>query len=560
MSTAQNVLNFKSPTLRTEFESKAQVVTKVDAIEDQGGVDTKPGARGNSKASKRAFLAQTPTCTRPVSTSAAPTQLQQFLTNTTAMFADVNPSAKPSPSQVLAMLEKVLPQLRDVLPQGPQKTALSGFLNSQAATQTSFNAVDPKNPPEKNSGNLFDYLTALMLFQVTTAKGQTNIAKMNQTTSDAAIQVSKEASVKAASDLTDFENQEASQKTTSFWGDLLGILGVALGALVFAVTGSPMLLVLAIVGIVTSQVKCSDGESIDQHVSDAVASAAMTIATACNGGYTPPTWLVNCCKDILFAGIAIGETIILGAGENALESISQDGAKAASVTAEAATATAKTAETVGANVVKGAETIGGNLAKDVQLIAENAANKAGTVATSVSRKLIGKLMLTLSTTGAFLPTVCQQIAQAAYPNDKDSQAYFAAALQLGIGLIGSFAGGAVSGTFQGPSFAEKLAGKFGENAVRNTKYLLKATQMLANGGGAAFDIMTGNTLLDEKATLQDQGDCRMIMALSEGIIQNLQTMDSQSSAAFKGVYAGLADMNQSVADRLDPWDPRNYAV
>ena len=568
MATAQNVLNFKGPSLRPEFGSKTQVVTKIDVIEDQVSVDQQPGLRKNSKASKRAFLAQTPACACPVgAASIAPTQLAQLLNEAQAGLGE----GKPTPSQVLTMLEKVLPQLRDMLPEGPQKTALRHFLNRQSSAKS-----EGSNDPSKDSENLYGYLTALMLFQVSTAKDQTNISKMNQTLSDSAIKLSQDAETKSESDITTLNNQITSQEKASFWSTLLSGVAIGLGVLVMFFTGSPMLLILAIVGVVTSSVSVN-GESLNQHLVDAVTNLATEIATSLSENSTPPTWVVNFFKDVIFGVIAIAEAAVMGGCEGLLED-------AVEGTSTAASATTEDVEMVSMNAVEGAEVVGEDASQEAELVSENVAQgtemasqnlvqDAVDVLKSVLRrsgkavgrltnngKSVGKLLMTLSSTGDFLPTVCQQIAQAVYPDDKDAQMYLAMGLQLGAGLLAAFGGGYLSGTFQGPSLVEKLTSKFGENAVRYTKNSLRLVQVAASAGGSGFDVQTGFILQDEQTTLTDQGNARFSATIAQSMIDSLQTSFSNSAAAFKGVYTGLADMNQSVAERLDPWDPRNYAV
>ncbi|HEV7737589.1 MAG TPA: hypothetical protein VGO47_09505, partial [Chlamydiales bacterium] len=143
MSAAQTICNFEGQPLGVDPAILAEVKKKRDVLEDQqqelAGAD-QPSFR--SKSSKRFFLAQAPACNRPElsgealadQTPTSPTQLAKLMENSPSSFAKV--------------------------PEGIQKLALSLVATGK----------------DQNSGNLFDYLTALVLFQIATGKSQTDLA------------------------------------------------------------------------------------------------------------------------------------------------------------------------------------------------------------------------------------------------------------------------------------------------------------------------------------------------------------------------------------------------
>ena len=530
MSVAQNTLNVRGSSFRSDSTSKIEVATKIDSIQDKeesSGLDQTSSFRGNRNASKRVFLAQTPACARPNLTGAtpvkamSPAQLQEVLADSLAFLGKEGGESFTSNA---AALQKFLPAIIGMLPAGQQKNELMGV--AAALNHT-------KDAPAKDSGNLFDFLTALTMFQIATGKDQTNIALMNQSFSDAGIKMLQDASLKAAGSLNDMQTQEASRSTASFWTTLLSVGSIALGSVVFLVTGSPMLLAMAVIGTITSNVKTANGESLDQGLSDWVGTAALNIATEFCGG-TPPAAMVTAFKDILFGAIAIAETLVLGGCESALESGSQDAVKVVNV---AATET----EMVGESVVK--------TSTEVTLKVTN----------SSARRAAGKLLMALSSNGPLLPAVCQQIAQAAFPNDKDAQTYVAMGLQLVLGLAGSLEGAKLNGNFNGPSLANMITSNVGENTYRWGMRTLKALETATNVGGAASEYVTGKILQNEETTLHEQADARLTMAASSGVIQSLAISADSSAQAHKGVYEGMASTMQSIARRLDPLDPRNYA-
>ncbi len=522
MSAAQTICNFKGQSFRVDPAILADVKEKMDKLEDQNqesGGENQPSFRG--KSSKRFFLAQAPACTRPElsgealadQTQMSPAQLAKLMVNSPSSFANV--------------------------PDGIQKLALRLVTNGK----------------DQNSGNLFDYLTALVLFQIATGKAQTDLAAMNQTISDAAVTLMKDAVTKASSDYATFEAQQEAATHMSFWSNLLSYVGLALGALVFLVTGSPILLIVAVLGVITANVKTSNGQSLDQDLSDAIGSAALSISTEICGG-TPPAALVTAIKDVLLVGVAIAEAVLLGGIEEACETGAEaiDGAVAG--TEAGAESGAEAAEEVAegaGNVSKG----GIEVAENVSNATQEVADTAKSIAKTAFRRRLGKLLMVSSSSGPLLPQISQQIATAAFPNDQTAQAILAATIQLGVGLAGSLGGSMLNGAFRGPGFTALLTSQIGEQMYQRGTTAMKFFQFAVNASASGCEFATGATLFNESTTLNDQADTRLTMALTQGVIDTLQTSATSLKSMFSGVYKEEAEM-QDLEERLRPQDPRNY--
>jgi len=514
MSAAHTIRYFEGQSFRVDPAILAGVKEKMDLLEDKNQEqDGSNQSSSRNKSSQRFFLAQAPACTRPDLSGEA-------LADTTQM----------SPAQ-LARLTINSPTSNTQEPDELHKLALNLVAKGK----------------DQNSGGLFEYLTALVLFQIATGKAQKDIAAMNQTFSDAAVTLMKEASLKAQADLVTFQTDQNNSANTSFWSQLLTYVGVAVGGLVMLVTGSPILLALSIIGIVTANVHTSNGQSLDQDLSDAVGSAALSIATEMCGG-TPPAALVTAIKDILFGAVAIGEAVILGGVEEALE----NGSKIADSAVTVAEGGAEEAEEV-VNVAEDSA----QLAQKTVTVSDELGNTAKAVVKSVFRRRLGKLLLVTSSGGPLLPQLSQQIATAAFPNDKTAQTIFAATIQLMVGLAGSLGGSKLNGAFEGPGLASILTSQVGEQAYQRAMVAMKILQTSVNTSAAGCEFATGKTLLDESTTLNDQANVRLTMAVTQGVIDSLQTTATSEKSMFSGVYKEEAEM-QDLADRLAPLDPRNY--
>jgi hypothetical protein len=303
---------------------------------------------------------------------------------------------------------------------------------------------------------------------------------------------------------------------------------------------------------------------LDQDLSDAIGSAALSISTEiCKAwGGSPPAALVTTIKDILLAAVAVGEALVLGGIEEACES----GAEIADSVVAAAEGGSETASSVVTAAESGGEEAEevANVAKSSAEVTENAAstteeviNTTKTVAKTALRRRLGKLLMVSSSSGPLLPQISQQIATAAFPNDPTWQAIFAAAIQLGVGLAGSLGGSALNGAFRGPGFTALLTSQVGEQMYQRGTTAMKFFQFAVNASASGCEFVTGATLFKEFTTLNDQADTRLTMALTQGVIDTLQTSSSSVKSTFSGVYKEEAEM-QDLAARLEPQDVRNY--
>jgi len=422
-------------------------------------------------------------------------------------------------------------------PSGNQDRSSGPKLRNKAANrmflaQTQTPAIAPlpavKEKQPTDSGDLFSYLTAMLMFQISTGQSQTNISKMNLNMSETSMNLLKAALDKATSSQNTSADQDSSAHKTSFWSSLLSMVGVAVGSVVFLMTGSPLLLIMSIVSMVTSTVQTSDGKSLDEGLSDAVGNGALSFATELCGGNPPPA-LVAALKDVFLAAITIAETAILGGGEKLLQSGSQE-----------------------------AEQVASAIASDGAAVGEDVANSAAKVAPSVTREWAGKLLITMAYNGSLLNSVCQQMATALFPNDEEGRAIFAAVLQFALSAAAGAAGAKMNISAGSLSLTKLLSGKMGESAFLWTTRIAKGAQLAINASAAGCEVSTGVVLQQEAATLKDQGQARSSIAITQRIVDVLRTASTATNKTFNTVNQSINEMISSAERRLEALDPQNY--
>lgn len=441
-----------------------------------------------------------------------------------------------------------------------QRKFLAQTATQKASTQDAL-PVSMADAPKKNTGDLFSYLTALMLFQLNTGKAQSSIAELNQNMTEASMEVLKAVTDKAAADFAKQIDQEESRKHSSLFSMIFSIVAMVLGAGLCATGGGAFLFAMGAASMGMNLIHTSNGDTLNAALDSAVGGLASQIV-----GNNAPTWLTDVVKDAILLMMITIVTAVGTGGINALA----DAASSVTASTEAAPEELEMTAMNPGNLARGLE----NAATDVERYEANIASNEQTssffknTARSAEKRMANATMegfkgnlIAFGSSSVLSQDVSQQIASGiakmAHPTDpkaeQNLEAILSGVFQFAIGLTGSIAGAQMNGALNGSNLTKMV----GVEASRKIATAMKTLQTAFTLGSAGYQVKTGLTMEEESANLADQADSRLTMAITQGMIDSLQTSFANMQSTFKGVYKDLAAMSD-VGDRLAPYNPQNY--
>lgn len=534
---AAEILQYKNTPSRLPLslvrDAKVATVNTDDVSTDQ------PVEARSSRSSNRRFLAQAPVVLKQ---EVSQNQVEELMAGLEEVLRERNDGDTVESS--LLQMKKLFPALMGVMTSGSR---VAGSNPSKS---------DAPETRESGSNKLFDYLSKLMLFQITTAKDQSALVQMNEALSDGGIAMVKAAGEKATESLNKYLDQVEAEKEAaakqSFWSTFLACVMVVGGALSgdFVATG------MGVIQLLMQAPLDKNGTTLNGLLQQSLAdSPALQI--------------------VVPLLIAVVETAALCG----LQALAEKAMSSVAVGADAAASGASTvAKDIGSSVAKAgadaAEDVGTTVVKDVVTSQQNVVTQgikstmqeaAKTAEKSTARRIleavqavkIPQFMMLLSA-GQFWPSVAKQVSEAC-TSDPAEQAKIAEWLSSSVMLVSMFGGAAMASAGEGfTNWAEKIKGTLGENTYAGIKNALRAGQFIASVEGGVWSFIKSGIEADQVTTLTDQGTARKLVTEAQGFIERLQASLNGTQDSFKKVYADFATVNENTDRFLDPYDPRNY--
>jgi len=520
MSTAENISPFKepSPTFRVQSAIKAEVDEEVELIEactpDPEAGTLPNGSNTKSRALRRAFLAQSPACNTPKTSDEI--EMQQLLVDATAFLGKEGGQIVASN---VASFKKEMPHVS---------------LVSKDSEQIAPGVVPQDPPPKKKPGNLFEYLMALMMYQISVSKDQANISQMGQTFAGVAVKAIQEAGAKASKAIDEYEAAERSRKGVSFWLTFASIALTVIGAALCAIGAGAFILAVGVSSLCLNTISAGNGQTLGQAMDKALLDAATQIIGVF-GNETPPDWVVELVKDTLMLVVVLVATAAIMGGISLIgQAVSSVGSKSA---AQAGTQAAAQVATEAA-----AQAATGSAARTGVKVATEQVTK------SLLQRYIGNALL-LGSASPLVPSVSMKIAKVAFPNDETAQMIMSTCLQFIIGLAGSLVGGSMSGSANGNTVAKVIS----EEGRRKIVSGLKTFQTLLSAGASYCQVETGLIFQEQATIFEKQGEARFAMTLSKSIIDSLHTSYTSMNEAFRAAHQVFANISECVENFLTPY-------
>ncbi len=531
---AAEILQYKNTPSRLPLslvrDAKATPANTDDVSTDQ------PVEARSSRSSNRRFLAQAPVVLKQ---EVSQTQVEELMAGLEEVLRERNDGDTVESS--LLQMKKLFPALMGVMTAGSR---VAGSKN------------DASDVRESGSNKLFDYLSKLMLFQITTAKDQSALVQMNEALSDGGIAMVKAAGEKATESLNKYLEQVEAEKEAaakqSFWSMFLACVMVVGGALSgdFVATG------MGVIQLLMQAPLDKNGTTLNGLLQKSLAdSPALQIVVPL---------LIAVVETAALCGLqALAEKAVSSAAVGADIAASSASSVAKDIGSAAAKAGADVAENVGTTVVKDVVSSQQNVV--TQGIKTTMQEVAKTAEKSTARRMleavqaakIPQLMMLLSA-GQFWPSVAKQISEDC-TSDPAEQQKIAEWLSSSAMLVSMFGGAAMASAGEGfTNWVEKIKGTLGENTYAAIKNALRLGQFIGSVESGVWTFIKSGVEAEQVTTLTDQGAARKLVTIAQGFIERLQASLNGTQDSFKKVYADFATVNENTDRFLDPYDPRNY--
>jgi len=535
---AAEILQYKNSPSRLPLslvrDAKATPANTDDVSTDQ------PVEARSTRSSNRRFLAQAPVVLKQ---EVSQNQIVELMAGLEEVLRERNDGDTVESS--LLQMKKLFPSLMGVMVAG-----------SRGATSNNPTKNDAPETKESGSNKLFDYLSKLMLFQITTAKDQSALVQMNEALSDGGIAMVKAAGEKATESLNKYLDQVEAEKEAaakqSFWSTLVACVMIVGGALSgdFVATG------MGVIQLLMQAPLDKNGTTLNGLLQQSLAdSPALQIIVPMLIAVVETAALcgLQALAEKAMSTAAAGVDVAASSGATVAKDIGSAAAKAGVGAAEdVSTAVVNDVVSSQQNVVtQGIKTT----MKEVAQTAEK--SSARRILEAVQAAKIPQFMMLLSA-GQFWPSVAKQIAEDC-TSDPAEQEKISEWLSASVMLVSMFGGAAMASAGEGfTNWAQKIKGAMGENTYAAIKNSLRLGQFIGSVEGGVWSLIKSGIESDQVTTLNDQGSARKLVAEAQGFIERLQASLSGTQDSFKKVYADFATVNENTDRFLDPYDPRNY--